>query len=149
MEPEKIKHLEFIQNIITRMNTNSFQIKTWTITIVSATLAIYASTKNEYFILIGILPTFIFWFLDANYLTQERRYRLLYTDVAGITDYQKDLKLFTMDIEPYKKEKPFCKAFWSATIRNLYLPVIIVLLVIFIYLIFLGKVDCSQNRQFI
>ncbi len=27
MSPEKIKHLEFIQNVITRMNTNSFQIR--------------------------------------------------------------------------------------------------------------------------
>lgn len=27
MEPDKLKHLEFIQNVITRMNTNSFQIK--------------------------------------------------------------------------------------------------------------------------
>lgn len=45
------KHLEFIQNIITRMNTNSFQIKGWAVTIVYALLAIYASSKNEYFIL--------------------------------------------------------------------------------------------------
>lgn len=32
----KIKHLEFIQNIINRMNLNSFQIKEWMIMIVSA-----------------------------------------------------------------------------------------------------------------
>lgn len=36
MEKEKIKHLEFIQNIINRMNLNSFQIKEWMIMIVSA-----------------------------------------------------------------------------------------------------------------
>jgi len=134
MEPDKLKHLEFIQNVITRMNTNSFQIKGWAITIVSATLALYASTKNECFILVGIFPSLIFWFLDANYLTQERRFRSLYTDVAGITKYHSDLKLFTMDIEPYKEKAPFCKAFWSDTIRNLYLAVIIMLTGIFIYL---------------
>ena len=32
----KIEHLKMIQGIITRMNTNSFQIKGWTITLVSA-----------------------------------------------------------------------------------------------------------------
>lgn len=36
MGKEKIKHLEFIQNIINRMNLNSFQIKEWMIMIVSA-----------------------------------------------------------------------------------------------------------------
>ena len=52
MSEDKLKHLEFIQNVITRMNTNSFQIKGWTVTIVSAVLAIYASTKNYYYWLI-------------------------------------------------------------------------------------------------
>ena len=51
MQPEQIKHLEFIQNVITRMNTNSFQIKGWSIVIVSALMAIYASTQNNYFFL--------------------------------------------------------------------------------------------------
>lgn len=45
MTNDQIKHLEFIQNSITRMNQNSFQIKTFTITIVAALLAVYASTK--------------------------------------------------------------------------------------------------------
>jgi hypothetical protein len=60
MTKEKIKHLEFIQNVITRMNKNSFQLKGWTVTIVSAILAIYVSTKNCYFVLSGIFPTVIF-----------------------------------------------------------------------------------------
>jgi len=54
MSPEKIKHLEFIQNVITRMNTNSFQIKGWCIVIASALLAIFASTKDNYFFLVAV-----------------------------------------------------------------------------------------------
>ena len=46
MTNEQLKHLEFIQNVITRMNTNSFQIKTWAVTLVSALLAIFASTNR-------------------------------------------------------------------------------------------------------
>jgi hypothetical protein len=36
MDENKRKHLEFIQGVITRMNTSSFLIKGWTITLVSA-----------------------------------------------------------------------------------------------------------------
>ncbi|MFY9261342.1 MAG: hypothetical protein WAO71_12645 [Gallionella sp.] len=36
---QKLKHLDLIQDVIKRMASNSFQLKTWTITIVSAILA--------------------------------------------------------------------------------------------------------------
>ncbi len=134
---EKLKHLEFIQNVITRMNTNSFHIKGWTITIVSATLALYASTKNECFILIGIFPSLIFWFLDAYYLTQERKFRGLYNDVAGVSEKPFDLKPFAMRPDLYVKGK-YCywNVFWSTTIWKVYLPIILILTGIFIYLKF-------------
>ena len=91
MSTEQLKHLEFIQAVITRMNANSFQIKGWTVTIVSALLAIFASTKNHYFILTGIFPNIVFWFLDSYYLQQERKFRGLYNDVADISDNPKHL----------------------------------------------------------
>ncbi|MBO4675896.1 MAG: hypothetical protein J5601_07440, partial [Elusimicrobiaceae bacterium] len=53
----KMQHLEFIQNVITRMNTNSFQIKELTILIVTACLAIYASDKISWILLVPFLPT--------------------------------------------------------------------------------------------
>ncbi len=40
MKEKKIKYLEFIQNTITRMNTNSFQVIAIAIAIVSALLAV-------------------------------------------------------------------------------------------------------------
>jgi hypothetical protein len=134
MTKEKIKHLEFIQNVITRMNKNSFQLKGWTITIVSAILAIYVSTKNCYFVLSGIFPTVIFWFLDAYYLTQERKFQGLYNDVAEIPEIPKQIKLFVMRSDLYTKGKySFWNALWSRTIWMLYLSIIIMLIVIFIY----------------
>ena len=83
MNSEKIKHLEFIQDIITRMNKNSFQLKGWMITIVSALLALYGSSNNDIYIWIAIAPTNIFWLLDAYYLQQERKFRGLYNDVVN------------------------------------------------------------------
>ena len=117
------------------MNTNSFQIKGWAITLVSATLALYASTKNECFILIGVFPSLIFWFLDAYYLTQERKFRGLYNDVAGVSEKPFDLKPFAMRSDLYVGGKYcYCNVFWSSTIWKLYVPVIIMLTGIFIYL---------------
>ena len=133
--PDKLKHLEFIQNVITRMNTNSFQIKGWAITIVSATLAIYASTKNECFIIVGVFPSLTFWFLDTYYLTQEPKFRGLYNDVAGVSKKPLNLKPFEMRPDLYVGGKYcYCNVFWSTTIWKWYLPVIIMLTGIFIYL---------------
>lgn len=65
MDEKKIKHLEFIQSIINRMNSNSFAIKGWAITIVSALLALYASSSKVTYVFVAIIPTIIFWCLDS------------------------------------------------------------------------------------
>jgi hypothetical protein len=136
MTQDEIKHLEFIQALITRMNSNSFQIKGWCITIVSALLAIYASTKNELFILVSILPTVIFWFLDSYYLMQERKFRGLYKDVAGISNNPKNLKLFEMRPDLYiKGDYHFFNVLKSPTIVSLYLPLSSLIIGIYIYLL--------------
>ena len=58
---EKRQHLEFIRNIIARMNTNSFRLKGMAITIVSALTAICASAQNVIFVFLGIPPALLFW----------------------------------------------------------------------------------------
>ena len=132
---EKLKHLEFIQNVITRMNTNSFQLKEWAIVIISAILALYASTKNPCFIIIGLFPAFIFWALDAYYLMQERKFRGLYNDVAGVTEKPKDIKPFEMRPDLYIKGKySYLSVLFSKTIWILYLPIIIILICGYLYM---------------
>jgi hypothetical protein len=134
MSPEIIKHLEFIQHVITRMNTNSFQLKGWSIVIVSAILAIYASTKNSYFFLAAVLPTLMFWFLDSYYLNQERKFRGLYNDVAGVTEVPKEIKPFEMRPDLYMDGKySYWSAFFSVTILKMYLTMIATLVGIFLY----------------
>ena len=83
MAPDQIKHLEFIQAVITRMNANSFQLKGWSIAIVSALLALYANSNNVIYIFVAIIPTLLFWGLDAYYLQQERKFRGVYNNVSG------------------------------------------------------------------
>lgn len=135
MSAEKIKHLEFIQAVITRMNTNSFQIKGWTVTIVSAILALYASTHNHYFVLVAIFPTLIFWFLDAYYLWQERKFRGLHNDVAGLSKVPQNIGLFAMRLDLYTGgQYSYWAVFCSVTIMTLYLPVILILPGIYFFL---------------
>ena len=131
MENEKIKHLEFIQNIITRMNTNSFQIKGWTITIISAILALFASTGKICFILISVFPAVVFWFLDTFYLLQERKFRKLYEEIIETNK----IKSFSMkEIKLYHKGTiNYFKIFFSKTIFYLYFPLIIFLILIYLY----------------
>ena len=134
MENNKIKHLEFIQSTITRMNQNSFQIKGWMITLVSALLALYASSEKVVYILIAIVPAVVFWFLDAYYLQQERRFRGVYNDVAGLSpdDSGITVREFEMPIQKYQCGK-YCyfNVLFSRTIFPLYGIVIVGLVVTF------------------
>ncbi|MGL4484638.1 MAG: hypothetical protein ACRCUS_06770 [Anaerovoracaceae bacterium] len=106
MDNDKIKHLEFIQSNIARMNQCSFKMKNWTIVINAALLAVFAASirndfdGNHFFLLIGIFPTILFWFLDAYYLQQERKFRGVYDDVAGITTIF-EIKPFAMPLGKY------------------------------------------------
>ena len=134
MMENKIKHLEFIQSTITRMNQNSFQIKGWMITLVSALLALYASSERVVYILIAIVPAVVFWFLDAYYLQQERRFRGVYNDVAGLSpdDSRINVREFEMPIQKYQCGK-YCyfNVLFSKTIFPLYGIVLVGLVIAF------------------
>lgn len=135
MDDQIVKHLEFIQNVITRMNTNSFQIKEWAVTLVSALLAIFASTKNNFFILTALFPAIVFWFLDAYYLMQERKFRGLYNDVAKITAKSLVIAPFAMRPDLYTGGKySYWSSFTSTTIWRLYFSISAGLIALFLYL---------------
>lgn len=77
----QLKHLEFIQNVVTRMASNSFLLKGWSVTLVAAIFALTVSNPSVYLVTIAILPALAFWGLDAYYLRQERLFRRLYERV--------------------------------------------------------------------
>ncbi len=97
----KLEHLKMIQSIITRMNTNSFQIKGWTVTLVSALLALYANCDEVKYIYIAIVPVIVFWVLDSFFLQQERKFRALYNDIVNTIRYGEEIKEFSMPIVNY------------------------------------------------
>lgn len=134
---ETIKHLEFIQNTITRMSHCSFMFKGWCITIISAFLALYAEMENPVFLLCAIAPILVFWGLDGYYLQQERIYRELY-DLACEGSVNVFILSPTKNIRMMmnKKRIRYFNVLFSQTLLILYLSLILMLFVIYIINLF-------------
>jgi len=117
--------MDFIQSVISRMNSNSFVLKGWGVSLISVLLALtyketaLISTEICYF------ATIIFWGLDAYYLSRERMYRALYDKVRIITEDKID---FSMSVTDHKNSST---GWWgcivSKTILPLYLGIIIII----------------------
>lgn len=122
MEEKKLKHLEFIQGVITRMNSNSFNIKTWMITIIAAFLAMYANSSNANYLIVASAPTLVFWLLDAYYLAMERQYRNLYNEVmrSDSTDMAMNADKFPLD---------YCCSLFRPVEIGVYMPIILALII--------------------
>ena len=93
----KQKHLEFIQNAITRMAGNSFRLKGWTVLLVSALFAFFARFGETGYVFIVILPVLAFWVLDGFFLSQERLFRNLYDQVRAKDESEIDYSMSTAD----------------------------------------------------
>lgn len=119
MGEDKRKHLEFIQSVITRMAGNSFLIKGWMVTLVSALFALAAKDANPRYVWVTFVAILVFWLLDGFYLAQERQYRGLYNAVRtaqAATD-------FSMNASPYGTGKnTWLRSTFSTTLFVLYGP---------------------------
>jgi len=93
----KLKHLEFIQGVINRLATNSFQLKGWSVLLVSALFALSAANAKVAFVFLAYIPAAVFWGLDGYFLMVERAYRDLYNRVRVMTDV--DFSMATGDTE--------------------------------------------------
>lgn len=105
------------------MNSNSFSMKGWMITIVAAFLAVFVGSRdlNELYLFVAIIPTSLFWILDSYYLFGEKKYRCLYDDVKA--DIKTD---FDMNANEYNLR--LRKVMFSKTEWPLYLIIIVMLL---------------------
>ena len=77
----KIEHLKMVQNTISRMSANSFNLKGWSITLITGLVALHKNSLAIISPLLFLLPLLVFWGLDAYYLYQERLFRRLYDKV--------------------------------------------------------------------
>lgn len=119
MTAERLKFLEFIQNIITRMNANSFQIKAMCIAVISALFAVYAANGNKTIVYVSLIPLILCCFLDTYYLWQERKFRILYDEVRKGKNDIEDLNLGTF--KSYNKKcSDYLKALCSLSVLPFY-----------------------------
>ena len=67
-------HIEMLQGVINRMAENSRSCKLWCVTLVAAILVLVARTGEPRHVLIALIPTLLFLFLDSYYLALERAF---------------------------------------------------------------------------
>ncbi len=64
-----------MQQVIGRMASNASNCKAWSITIVSAILAVGSDKASANFVLVALVPAYLFFLLDAYYLALEKGFR--------------------------------------------------------------------------
>ncbi len=95
MTPSATKHIDLIQTTVTRMAANSFLLKGWAVTLVSAIFALAAKDANRRYIMVAYFPVIMFWLLDGYYLSQERLYRALFDEVRTTITSDSNLSMDT------------------------------------------------------
>lgn len=133
MKEDKIRYIELVQSIISRLANNSFLLKGWTITLIAAIFSLSDKIMKNFAFTIYFF-ILIFWILDSYYLYQERLYRDLYNKVIEIRDEYNPL--FSLKIDKKRNEKiiSFFKSFFSFTEVTFYL---LLLLITFLILKFI------------
>lgn len=126
----KYKHLEFVQGVINRMGQNSFLIKGWTVTLVSALFALAAKDAHQRFVIVAYFPTVVFWLLDSYYLYQERLFRKVYDYVRkeSSADFSLNTKQFDKGVSDW------ASAALSKTIVLFYGIIFLTLIIVMFYL---------------
>ena len=119
------------------MNANSFLIKGWAITLVSALFALAAKDANINYVLISYIVIPVFWVLDGFYISRERQYRDLYRDVAKKTENDVD---FNMDASSYNKgDRTWISGIFSKTLWPFYGVSTIATLIVMFLIEYLNK----------
>lgn len=113
----KLKHLEFIQNTITRMANNSFLLKGWAIIVIGALIGLNKDGLDVKVIWIEIFLIVMFWALDAYFLKQERIFRGLYNEIRMKDEADID---FSMKLEKFTSQMDWINAFFSVTLIIFY-----------------------------
>jgi hypothetical protein len=86
MSPEKIaelrvKHLEMLQSLISRMASYGASFKSYCITVVTAVIGFAFTLHRPSVAALALLPLLTFAMADAQYLCVERRFRGLFDQV--------------------------------------------------------------------
>ena len=115
----KLKHLELVQGIVSRLATNSFRLKGWTVLLLTAVAVLLVREGRTELVPVVLGPTLVFWGLDGYFLWQERLFRSLYAHVSQLEEHEID---FSMDVDPFKSlpGRTWLSATFSKTLTVFY-----------------------------
>jgi hypothetical protein len=125
-----VEHLKMTQAVINRLGSNSFLVKSWSMTIIVAAMVLIAKPdmQNPYFVLVLIVPVFGFWILDGYFLWQERLFRQVYGEIRVQSDTD-------FEMNPMKhRNEPKCS--WLSAIFSLTLVLFYLIEILFIIGVF-------------
>jgi hypothetical protein len=127
MSPEKIaelrvKHLEMVQSLITRMAGYGASFKSYCITVVTAVIGFALTAHKPNIIWLALLPLLAFALADAQYLRVERRFR----DVFNLVRQESwdQIPSFAINLEHAPAES-YLSAALSWSIIGFYAPLTI------------------------
>lgn len=129
---KRLKHLEMIQAIVSRMASNSFALKGWAVTLVAGIFALASKDTDKVYFLVAYIPIIIFWGLDAYYLLQERLFIALYNKVRNLSDEEIDFNMNTSPSEFHSEKNSYLWCLISKSIMWFYLPLALISAVIII-----------------
>jgi hypothetical protein len=86
LSPEKIadlrvKHLEMLDSVISRIAGQGASLKNYCITLTTAACGFAITLQKPVVALLSLVPVIVFALLDAQYLRLERRFRAVFEDV--------------------------------------------------------------------
>jgi hypothetical protein len=124
---KKIKHLEMIQGVISRMASNSFMLKGWAVTLIAGIYALSGKDNDKMYFLVAYIPIILFWVLDTYYLFQERLYRAMYSKVQRTEESKIDFSMVASAAEfGDDKKNNYVSCLFSLTELGFYLPLAVV-----------------------
>lgn len=112
-ETVMLKHLDYVQSVVSRMAHSSTQAKSWLLPVATATFGYALTQRSETVATLGIAAILLFGYMDASYLRQEQAYRRLYNAViAGkkvpelsLDPYNIDRNILDADGDPSPQDK--------------------------------------------
>ena len=120
---DRRQHLDFIQAAVARMSGASAVAKGWALTIAVATFG-YAGTQSSTVVtLLGMFAATLFAAVDARYLREERKFRLLYDAArAGSVDvYEMNATRYCGTLSQAEcRSISWSKVVWSWSVRDYY-----------------------------
>jgi hypothetical protein len=121
--------LAMIQAVISRMASNSFALKTLTVTLCAGVVALLGAVQkpNLIYVLAALGPMAVFCWMDARYVRLERLFRHLYDDVSRGVEMQP----FDMRVDRYEPHvEPSARIALSWSVGSVYVTLLAVLLIV-------------------